>query len=189
MSGSVAEAVNERVLPSPIVRSVIAPKAGGLFDSSTITVKLWVALREGEPLSATRIAITFVLPPCVSDGVQLNTPLVREAPVGAPGSKLYVSACAGISLSLAKFVNVSSVPSRTVLLLIAASVGALFTSFTITVNVLVSLRAGVPLSVTRTTMLLVPGPCASEGVHVKTPLLDPIAAPVGAPGSRLKVRV
>src|SRR5437899_6027246 len=57
--------------------------------------------------------------------------------------------------------------------------GALFTSRTVTVNVFVSLKAGEPLSTTRTVNVFVPGPCASEGVHVMTPAAE-MAAAVGA---------
>src|SRR5437868_1169581 len=76
-SGSLAEAVNETSVPSAIVRFVIAVKIGGLFDSRTVTVNVWVALSEGEPVSTTRMAIGKALPPCVSEGVQLNTPLLE----------------------------------------------------------------------------------------------------------------
>ena len=55
---------------------------------------------------------------------------------------------------------------------------------TVTENVLVSLNAGEPLSVTRTVMLVIIGPCASVGVHEKIPLEAPMLAPLGAPGSR-----
>jgi hypothetical protein len=48
----------------------------------------------------------------------------------------------------------------------------------------VALSSGVPLSVTRTVNLLVEGPCASVGVQEKTPSAV-MAAPAGAPGSRL----
>src|SRR2546425_468993 len=71
----------------------------------------------------------------------------------------------------------------------AARVGGVFTSFTITVKDLVSLNTGEPLSVTRTVMLLVLGPWASVGVHVNAPDDPLIVAPDGAPGSRLNVNV
>ena len=61
----------------------------------------------------------------------------------------------------------------------AGNVGALFTSVTTTVKLFVALRGGVPLSVARVVIKFVPGPCASEGVHVITPDAD-IAAPDGA---------
>src|SRR5262245_54545677 len=71
----------------------------------------------------------------------------------------------------------------------AASVGASFTSLTVTWNVFVSLRLGVPLSVTRTVMLYTPGPWASVGVQVKAPVLGLMLAPAGASAWRLEVGV
>src|SRR6185503_15611892 len=70
-----------------------------------------------------------------------------------------------------------------------SSVGVLFTSVTVIVNVRASLAGGDPSSVTRTVIGLVLGPCASLGVQVKRPLLELIEAPLGAPASRLNVRV
>ena len=67
--------------------------------------------------------------------------------------------------------------------------GMLFTSLTTTVNVLESLRAGEPLSVTRTVITFVPRPCASVGVQLNSPLVGLIDAPAGAPESKLKVSV
>src|SRR5581483_410933 len=57
----------------------------------------------------------------------------------------------------------------------------------ITVNVCEAVRLGVSLSVTRTVMVLVPT-LASAVAQVKRPLVELMAAPAGAPGSRLKVR-
>src|SRR5205809_504920 len=56
---------------------------------------------------------------------------------------------------------------------------------TLTVKLRAALRAGEPSSVTRATIRLVLGPCASVGVQVSRPLLGLIVAPAGAPGSRL----
>src|SRR5437899_8032697 len=66
--------------------------------------------------------------------------------------------------------------------------GALFSSLTTTKIVSDALRVGEPLSVTRTVMEFVLGPCASVGVHVKTPVDGLMAAPGGTPASKLKVR-
>src|SRR5258706_6770997 len=74
-------------------------------------------------------------------------------------------------------------------LAIGLRVGALFTSFTMMVNVRESLREGEPPSLTRTVMLFVLGPCASLGVQVNKPLLALIDAPDGEPGSKLNVKV
>src|SRR5438477_362648 len=71
---------------------------------------------------------------------------------------------------------------------IAAKLGALFVSRTYTMNEFVALNGGDPLSVTRTVMLVMLGPCASVGVQVKTPLVGFTLAPVGNPGSKLNVR-
>src|SRR5215831_4507972 len=69
----------------------------------------------------------------------------------------------------------------------AGSDGALFTSVTTTVKLLVALSGGVPLSVTRVVMTFVPGPCASVGVQLITPELE-IAAPAGG-ANKVYVRV
>src|SRR4051812_45840362 len=66
------------------------------------------------------------------------------------------------------------------------SAGALFTSRTTTTKLWVALRLGIPLSVTTTVMVLVPGPCDSAGGQVNTPVPAAIEAPVGG-DSRLKV--
>src|SRR6266853_1335453 len=62
---------------------------------------------------------------------------------------------------------------------IGAQTGALFTSLTMTVKLLVSLSGGVPLSVTRTVMTLVLGPCISPGVQVRTPVAEFSVIPLG----------
>ena len=68
-------------------------------------------------------------------------------------------------------------------LVMAVRVGDRFTSFTMTVTLPVVDKGGVPLSVTRTAMLVVIGPWASVGVQVKMPLLD-TATPAGAAAAR-----
>src|SRR5436190_327657 len=70
-----------------------------------------------------------------------------------------------------------------------ANCGALFASATMTVKLRVSLEGGEPSSVTRTVIRFVLGPWASVGVQVNTPLVALMLAPVGASGSKLKVRV
>src|SRR5262245_14810627 len=117
--------------------------------------------------------MVFVLGPCASLGVQVNTPLaaLMLTPAGAPGSTLNVSVLAGASASVAVTVTVNRLPSLIVRLAMAASTGALFTSLTVTVKLLVSLRLGTPLSVTRTVIVLVLGPCASLGVQLNRPVL------------------
>ena len=85
---------------------------------------------------------------------------------------------------MALAVNVRSRPSTTVLFPIDASTGALLLSVTVTMIVSKALRAGEPLSATRTVMELVLGPWASVGVQVKRPEFGLMEAPVGAPASR-----
>src|SRR5438876_341413 len=120
--------------------------------------------------------IRLVRGACVSDGVQVKTPLLesRLTPAGAE-TRLKVRLLTGRSVSLAELVTTNVLSFLIVWSATAASTGALFTSFTITVKLLLSLRAGVPLSVTLTVIRIVLGPCASVGVQVRTPL----------PGSRL----
>src|SRR5689334_9841913 len=57
------------------------------------------------------------------------------------------------------------------------------------VMVSAALAGGEKLSETRIVTGYIPGPCTSAGVQVKMPVLGSIAAPVGGPGSRVKVRV
>ena len=57
--------------------------AGALLNSFTTTVKLFVALSAGVPLSVTMVVNVLVLGPCASLGVQRITPLAAMlAPVG-----------------------------------------------------------------------------------------------------------
>ena len=111
------------------------------------------------------------------------------APVGAPESKLNVRLLAGRSASLAVAVKLSSTPSSTVWLPIGSSTGATLSSPTVMVIVSESSSAGVPSSVTRTVTSNVPGPSASLGVQLNAPVVGSIAAPVGAPESKLNVRL
>src|SRR5206468_3918974 len=111
---------------------------GALFTSFTTTVKLRISLRLGVPLSVTCTLIVFVLGPCVSFGVQLNTPLLAliVAPAGAL-IKLNDIALAGTSGSLAVIASVNRLPSGMVCGARVANTGALFTSFTTTVKLFV----------------------------------------------------
>src|SRR5580765_3488739 len=108
---------------------------------------------------------------------------------GAPGSRLNVSVLPGMSGSLATLVIVKVCCSIIVRFEIVVITGGKLLSSTVTEKVLASLNGGEPLSVTRTVMLLTPGPCASVGVHVNTPLVGLMLALGGAPGSRLNVSV
>ena len=51
---SVAVALKERSVPSLTVWGERAPSEGGVFTSCTVTAKVRVALKGGEPLSVTR---------------------------------------------------------------------------------------------------------------------------------------
>src|SRR5438105_1630504 len=109
------------------------------------------------------------------------------APAGAP-TRLKVSVFAGRSGSVAPAVKVDGLPALTVVPPGTPNTGGRFTSLTVTVTGFSSERLGVPLSVTRTLKVNVPGPWASVGVQVNTPVTGSMAAPLGAP-TRLKVSV
>src|SRR5438552_1934537 len=116
--------------------------------------------------------VQLCLLPCASVGVQVSTPLVasRRTPAGAE-TRPKLSVLAGRSASLAVLVTTSALSSSIVWFAGTVSTGALFTSRTATVKLLVALRGGAPLSVTRTVIRLVLGPCASVGVQLSTPVL------------------
>src|SRR5204863_125206 len=109
--------------------------------------------------------IRFVLGPCASVGVQVSTPELasRRTPVGAE-TRPKLSVLAGRSASLAVLVTTSVLSSLIVWFAGTVSTGALFTSRTTTVKLLVALRGGAPLSLTFNVIRLVLGPCASVGV-------------------------
>src|ERR1043166_7728080 len=92
----------------------------------------------------------------------------------------------GKSASLAELVTRKSVNSLMVRSGRIGNVGAELVLCTTTWNERVALRLGVPLSVTRTVTMFVLG---SDGVHVNKPLLASMAAPAGAPASRVNVNV
>ena len=62
-SESVAEAETDSVASSFIVWFPGTVRLGGVFTSRTVTVKEFVALMGGAPLSVTTTVITFVLGP------------------------------------------------------------------------------------------------------------------------------
>src|SRR5580765_6012920 len=151
----------------------IAASTGAEFTSLTVMVMVSEALAAGEPLSVTRMVTRFVLGPWVSLGVHAKTPEAGliVVPAGAPASRLKVRVCTGRSESVARARKVKRAASLTVLLPMGERTGALFTSLTVMITAWAALRAGEPLSVTRTVTLLVFGPCASVGVQVKTPVV------------------
>ena len=94
MSESVAALVTVRVVSSLIVwLAGVWVNDGALFTSLTMTVKVLVALRFGEPLSVTMMVKVLVLGPCASVGVQVMTPVAEMlALVTGPLALLTVSA-------------------------------------------------------------------------------------------------
>src|SRR5438876_267626 len=188
-SASIAVFVAVSVLSSVTVCAAGTVSTGAVFTSLTITVKLLVSLDGGALLTVTRTVIRLVLGPWASVGVQVSTPVLgfRSTPVGAD-TRLKVKVLAGRSASIAVFVAVSVLSSVTVCAAGTVSTGAVFTSLTITVKLLVSLDGDAPLSVTRTVIRLVLGPWASVGVQVSTPVLGFRFTPSGA-DTRLKVNV
>src|SRR5436309_3096981 len=115
-------------------------------------------------------------------GVQLKTPVapLMPAPAGAP-IRVYVKVFLGSSLPISLAVKLKRLPSLTVLLPMATSTGAWLTSLTVTVIDSSAWRLGLPLSVIRTMKVYEPGPWASVGVQLKTPVAALMPAPEGAP--------
>src|SRR5213593_2769619 len=68
------------------------------------------------------------------------------------------------------------------------STGALFACVTTTVKLLLSLNAGVPLSLTFTVIRFVLGPWPFVGVHVSTPVVGWRLTPAG-PDTKLNVKM
>src|ERR1051325_4408363 len=129
----------------------MAESAGALFTSLTTTVKRLVALFEGAPLSVTTVTIVFVVGPSTSFvGASVITPLASMLAQDGGDTNWYVSTLAGRSESLAVFVTINVVNSANVRSICTGSTGALFTSLTVTMKLLVALKGGVPLSETTT---------------------------------------
>src|SRR5436190_1143187 len=158
-----------RASSSLIVWSAGTVSTGALFTSFTTTVKLLVALKIGRASCRDCILIRLVLGPCASVGVQLSTPVLASSstPIGAE-TRPKLSVLAGRSASLAVLVTTSESSSLIVWSAGTVSTGALFTSFTTTVKLLVALRGGAPLSLTFTLIRLVLGPCAGGAVECTT---------------------
>src|SRR3989440_8211422 len=113
----------------------------------------------------------FVLGPCASLGVQLIAPLagLMVMPVGAL-TNAKVKLLAGMSSFINDTATTEIFSLAYATLVRSVNTGARFTSLTITWNVLVTLRAGTPLSVTLTLTTFVLGPCASVGVQLIAPV-------------------
>src|SRR5438094_575486 len=93
----------------------------------TVTLKLWVALRLGVPLSATTTVTGLRVLAWVTKGRQEKTPLlVFSAALAGPVARLKVSVCGGTSVSVAVFVMTRFTPTLMVRLETAASAGLVF---------------------------------------------------------------
>src|SRR3954470_15462366 len=116
ISGSVA--VKERLRGTPsFTLTWAAPETitGGEFTSDTVTVKVWVALKLGEPLSVATTLKVAMEPPSDSPVCQVIRPVVGEknALAGPPGRRANEIDCAGTSASLTAGVKVKVAPSGT----------------------------------------------------------------------------
>src|SRR5688572_32814653 len=112
-------------------------------------------------------ATTLVNGPCASVGVQAMAPVTGLIVIPAGGDlSVKVSEFVGTSVSLADAETLSTVSSSIVWFAGTVSCGAVLTSRTVTVKVLVTLncwfaKAAALVSVTTTLMTLVIGPWAS----------------------------
>src|ERR1035441_663760 len=100
----------------------------GIGMGTTITVKDWVALMLGLPLSETTTEIRLVVPPWADVGRQPSRPVTGSSDrfFGAPSARLKVSVCGGRSLSVAELVIQRRWPALIVRSAIGASTGAVF---------------------------------------------------------------
>src|SRR5678815_2698223 len=120
------------------------------------------------------MATTLTLGPCVSVGVQAIAPEGDTvSPVG-PLTRAKVSVLAGRSASVAVALALNATSSLIVWSAGSVSSGATFTSLTVRVKLLVTLKDGVPLSVTLTRTRYVPGLWASVGVQAIAPAGDTV---------------
>jgi len=119
-----------------------------------------------------------------SVGVHANAPvealIVAPVAAGVPSVNDHVIVFAGTSVSTAVTVNVNVEPASAVRLPGLVTSGAELTSFTVTVIASESVAWHAALSVTRTVIGYIPGPCASVGLQLKAPVVGSIVAPVAA---------
>ena len=128
---------------NPLIVTFVWPgNTGAAFTSSTVTIKLFVALRLP---SLTTVVNAFVPGLCVCRGVHVITPLVLMLAFVTAlllprfvTVSLYVSGKDGISLSVAVFVTVSNVSSFTTWLLSTPNTGPLCIACTVTVKLFVA---------------------------------------------------
>src|SRR6185436_12286237 len=92
-----------------------------------------------------------------------------------PLTRAKVRLFAGRSASVAVALALKATSSLIVWLGGTVSTGTRFTSLTVRVKLLVTLKAGVPLSLTLTCTGYVPGPWASVGVQVIAPAGDTVS--------------
>src|SRR5512141_110888 len=144
MSTSAAVLVTTSVVSSAIVRLAWTGSSGALFTSLTVTVKLLVALRLGTPLSKTRTVTVLVLGPWASVGVQLIRPLEPTVSPAGPDTSAKVSVLGGESVSVAVALALRGTSSLIVWFPGTLNTGAVFTSLTVRVKLLVTLRLGTP---------------------------------------------
>jgi hypothetical protein len=88
MSESEAVFVTTNGVSAVTVRLGWAGSVGALFTSVTTTLKEFVALNGGMPLSVTRVVKTFVPGPWLSVGVQVMIPLVEMVALAGAEMKL-----------------------------------------------------------------------------------------------------
>src|SRR5438105_2275498 len=156
-----------------------------------MTVKDFVSLRFGVPLSVTWTWTTLVVLAWRTVGRQWKSPVLplMVAPAGGL-TRLKVRIFVGISESVAVAVKLMVWPGLTVWLVTAASTGALFTSRTMIWKLLVTLNdlaliAGGLVSMTEMVTVLVLGPWVSVGVQEMAPLEETVR-PAG-PDTKAKV--
>src|SRR5208337_5140332 len=106
-SDSVAVLVTTRVAKPLTVRLVCTGSVGALFKLLTITVKLLVTLKGGNPLSLTVVVIKFVEGACPWVGVQRMIPLVSMVAPAGGSSKEYDNSSGGLAGSVAVLVTTS----------------------------------------------------------------------------------
>src|SRR5947209_4800127 len=123
-----------------MVWSGCAGRIGALLTSVTTIVKVFVALKGGEPSSVTTVVNRLVLGPWACEGMQGMSRLAEIVALAGPTSKVYVNVFAGRSESVAVLVTTNPVNSAIVWSGWAGSTGGLFTSVTTTAKVLVALR-------------------------------------------------
>jgi hypothetical protein len=181
----VAVAVKLRSAPSFTVLSPIGFRIGAVLGRHPRSIVIVSeSLSGGEPLSDT-MTVAGKVPHAV--GVQLKAPVTAliVAPEGAPAPRLKVRVFAGMSASVAVAVKVTGAPTVPDLFPMGDRTGATFASVTVTWIVSESDRLGPVFSVAMIVIGNTPGPCASVGVHVNTPVETWIDVPAGAPAPRV----